>query len=191
MLVATGVEPYDRFTWWLEVAPVLVGAAILVPTARRFPLSGLLYVLLTLHAVVLCVGGHSTYARVPAGEWVQELLGLARNPYDRFGHLAQGFVPAVLVRELFLRTSPLRRGKWLVFLQVAVPLAFSATYELLEWLAAETTGTAADAFLGTQGDVWDTQWDMFCALVGASLAAAFLGRAHDRSLRRLGAGEAS
>lgn len=184
-LVWSGIGPADRFTWILEVAPVVIGAAVLAPTARRFPLSPLLYGLLALHAVVLMVGGHWTYAEVPAGDWVRDALGFQRNPYDRLGHLFQGFVPAILARELLLRTSPLRPGKWLFFLCVCAPLAFSAFYELLEWWAAAASGEAAESFLGTQGDVWDTQWDMFCALVGALLALVTLGGAHDRSIARL------
>lgn len=187
-LVWSGIAPYDRLTWWLEVAPVIVGAALLVPTARRFPLSGLLYLLLSLHAVLLMVGGHHTYARVPLGDLVAQWFDLARNPYDRLGHLAQGFVPAILTRELFLRTSPLRRGGWLFFVGVAAPLAFSAFYELLEWWAALASGEAATDFLGTQGDVWDTQWDMFLALVGAVVAQLLLARRHDRSLARVAPG---
>ena len=185
-LAWSGSGPHDRFTWWLETLPVMIGAVLLVATARRFPLSPLLYALLAAHAVVLVVGGHFTYARVPAGAWVAEWLGLERNPYDRLGHLFQGFVPAVLARELLLRTSTLARGGWLAFVCVCVPLAFSAFYELLEWWAAAATGAAADDFLGTQGDAWDTQWDMACALVGAVLALALLARAHDRSLTRVG-----
>lgn len=187
-LVWSGIAPYDRLTWWLEVAPVIIGAALLVPTARRFPLSELLYVLLSLHAVLLMVGGHHTYARVPLGDLVAQWFDLARNPYDRLGHFAQGFVPAILARELFLRTSPLRRGGWLFFVGVAAPLAFSAFYELLEWWAALASGEAATDFLGTQGDVWDTQWDMFLALVGAIVAQLLLARLHDRSLARVAPG---
>jgi putative membrane protein len=184
-LVWTGSAPFDRTTWWLEVAPVMIGAALMVPTARRFPLSTLLYVLLSLHAIVLMVGGHWTYARVPLGDAVMEWFDLARNPYDRLGHLFQGFVPAILTRELFLRTSNLGRGKWLVFVCIAAPLAFSAFYEMLEWWTAVAAGEAATDFLGTQGDVWDTQWDMFLAGLGAVLALATLSRLHDRSLARL------
>jgi putative membrane protein len=184
-LVWTGIAPFDRTTWWLEVAPVLIGVALMLPTARRFPLSSLLYLLLSMHAIVLMVGGHWTYARVPIGDMVMEWVDLARNPYDRLGHLFQGFVPAILTRELFLRTSNLGRGKWLVFVSIAAPLAFSAFYEMLEWWTALAAGAAATDFLGTQGDVWDTQWDMFLAGLGAVLALATLSRLHDRSLARL------
>jgi putative membrane protein len=185
VLAWSGVGPHDRLTWLLEVFPVLLGAPILVATRRRFPLSALAYRLLALHAVILMVGGHYTYARVPLGFAVQEALGLARNHYDRLGHLAQGFVPAIVAREVLLRTSPLVRGRWLFFLVTCVCLAVSAVYELLEWWAALAGGHAAAAFLGTQGDPWDTQWDIFLALVGALSAQALLAGAHDRSLARL------
>jgi putative membrane protein len=185
VLVWSGIGPHDRLTWLLEVFPVLLGAPILVATRRRFPLSALAYRLLALHALILMVGGHYTYARVPLGFAVQDALGLARNHYDRLGHLAQGFVPAILAREVLLRTSPLRPGRWLFFLVTCVCLSVSAVYELLEWWAALAGGQAADAFLGTQGDPWDTQWDIFLALVGALSAQWLLTGAHDRSLARL------
>jgi putative membrane protein len=184
-LIVSGLHPYDRTTWWLEIFPILIAAPILVLTARRFPLTTLTYTLLAIHAVILIVGGHYTYARVPVGYWVQQLLGLARNDYDRLGHFAQGFIPAILVREILLRTSPLRPGRWLFVIVTAVCLAFSACYEFFEWGAAVAGGHAADAFLGTQGDVWDTQWDMFCALIGAIVAQLTLSRVHDRSLAKL------
>lgn len=184
-LVVSGIGPKDRFTWILEVAPVLIGAPILVATARRFPLTPLLYRLLFLHALVLMAGGHWTYAEVPLGEWAKQAFGFARNHYDRLGHLMQGFVPAILAREILLRRSPLGRGGWLRLLVTSVCLAFSALYELIEWAAALATGEAATAFLGTQGDPWDTQWDMFLALCGALLAQALLSRLHDRQLARL------
>jgi putative membrane protein len=184
-LAASGVGPKDRFTWFLEVAPILVGAPILVATARRFPLTPLVYRLLFLHAVVLMLGGHYTYAEVPLGEWAKQAFGFARNHYDRLGHLMQGFVPAILAREILLRRTPLRRGGWLLALVTSVCLAISALYELVEWAMALATGEAATAFLGTQGDVWDTQWDMFLALCGALLAQALLSRFHDRQLGSL------
>jgi putative membrane protein len=184
-LIVSGIAPYDRTTWWLEVFPVLIGIPLLFATARRFPLTTLTYTLLAIHALILILGGHYTYARVPPGFWIQEAFGLARNHYDRLGHFAQGFVPAILARELLLRTSPLMRGRWLFVLVTATCLAFSACYEIFEWWAALAGGEAADAFLGSQGDVWDTQWDMFLALVGAVSAQVILGRAHDRSLAKL------
>jgi len=193
LLVATGValavsaiHPKDGFTWFLEVAPILIGAPILVATYRRFPLTPLAYRLLFVHALILMVGGHYTYAEVPLGFWVQRALGLARNHYDRLGHFAQGFVPAILAREILLRRSPLRPGKWLFFLVTCVCLAISACYEFVEWWTAVTTGDSATAFLGTQGDPWDTQWDMFLALVGSLTAQLTLARVQDRQLERLG-----
>ena len=184
-LALSGINPYDRTTWWLEIFPILIAAPILVLTARRFPLTTLVYTLLAIHAIILMVGGHYTYARVPIGDWVQQLFGLARNDYDRLGHFAQGFIPAILIREILLRTSPLRPGRWLFVIVTALCLAFSACYEFFEWGAAVAGGHAADAFLGTQGDVWDTQWDMFCALIGAIVAQFALSRVHDRALERL------
>ncbi len=187
-LVVSGIGPKDRFTWLLEVAPVLIGVPILVATARRFPLTPLLYRLLFLHALVLMAGGHWTYAEVPLGEWAKQAFGFTRNHYDRLGHLMQGFVPAILAREILLRRSVLGRGGWLRLFVTSVCLAFSALYELIEWATAFATGEAATAFLGTQGDVWDTQWDMFLALCGALLAQALLARLHDRQLARLARG---
>lgn len=185
VLAWSGIAPRERSTWLMEVAPVLVAFPLLWATRRRFPLTPLLYGLVALHAMVLCVGGRYTYAEVPAGFWVQGLLGLARNPYDRLGHLFQGFVPALLARELLLRRTPLRSGGWLLTLVTSVALAVSALYELVEWLAAVLLGQGADAFLGTQGDPWDTQWDMFMALIGALAAQLLLSRLQDRQLSRL------
>ena len=175
-------------TWILEVFPIFLAIPLLVATAKRFPLTPLAYRLLFVHALILMVGGHYTYAKVPLGFWVQDALHLARNHYDRLGHLAQGFVPAIIAREVLLRRSPLQRGKWLFFLVTCVCLAVSASYELIEWLAALLGGSSADAFLGTQGDVWDTQWDMFMALVGAITSLLLLSRVHDRQLERLDPG---
>ncbi|MFD5428619.1 DUF2238 domain-containing protein [Streptomyces sp. NPDC127084] len=184
-LALSAWAPYDRMTWLLEVVWVLVGLPLVVLAWRRFPLTGLLCLLLTAHALVLVLGGHYTYARVPLGEWVQSGLGLDRNPYDRFGHLMQGFVPCILVRELLTRTAPLRGSRWLAPLTVCACLAFSAVFEMFEWASAVIGGHAADDFLATQGDVWDTQWDMFCALIGAVLALLLLRKLHDRQLTRL------
>jgi len=184
-LVVSGIHPYDRLTWVLEVAPILIGAPILIATYRRFPLTPLLYRLMFLHALILMAGGHYTYARVPLGFWVRDLLGLARNHYDRLGHFAQGFVPAILVREILVRRSPLRGSRWLGPVVVSVCLAFSAFFELIEWWTAVAGGSAADDFLATQGDVWDTQWDMFMAFVGAMAAQLTLARLHDRQLDRI------
>ncbi len=185
VVAISGIGPHDRLTWFLEIAPIFAGVAILVYSYRRFPLSHLLYAFLLLHAVVLAVGGHYTYANVPAGFWVQEWLELSRHPYDRLGHLAQGFVPALLAREILIRRSPLENSKWLPFLVVCVCLSFSALYELIEWWAALILDQSADQFLGTQGDVWDTQWDMFMALIGAITALTTLGKAHDRSIAKV------
>jgi putative membrane protein len=185
LLVLSGIAPHDRATWWLEIAPILIAAPILAATARRFPLTPLAYRLIFVHALILMVGGHYTYAEVPAGFWLEHALGLARNPYDRLGHFAQGFVPAVVVREVLIRRSPLPPGKWLTFLVLCVCLAISALYEFVEWWAALIGGAGADAFLGTQGDQWDTQWDMFMALLGAATALLLLSRVHDRQIARL------
>jgi len=184
-LVVSGIGPYDRLTWLLEVLPVLVAAPLLVATWWRFPLTPLVYVLIAVHALVLILGGHYTYARVPLGFWMQDAFDFSRNHYDRIGHFMQGFVPAILIRELLLRTSPLVPGKWLVTLVLFSVLGVSATYEFTEWWAALAGGEAADAFLGTQGDVWDTQWDMFLAGCGAIAAQLTLARLHDRQLAAL------
>jgi len=186
-LGASAIGPYDRLTWWLEIAPVIIGLTLCIGTRSRFPLTALLVRLLFLHALVLILGGYHTYARVPLGFYLQDALDLSRNPYDRIGHFLQGFVPAILAREILLRTSPLQTGRWLFFLVSATCLAFSAFYELAEWLAAILLDADADAFLGTQGDVWDTQWDMALALFGAILAQLLLAPRHDRALQNLGA----
>jgi putative membrane protein len=182
VLFWSGVAPHDRFTWFMEVAPVLIGLPIVLLTARRFPLTPLSCTLLAIHACILMVGGKYTYAEVPLGYWMSELMGWTRNNYDRLGHLAQGFVPAIVGREILLRTSPLRPGKWLTFIVFAICMAISASYELIEWGTALATGSAADAFLGTQGDPWDTQEDMAMAAVGAVLALTTLTGVQDRQL---------
>ncbi len=186
VLVWSGIGPYDRYTWFLEVTPVLIALPLLGFTYFRFRLTTLLYALIAAHAVILLVGGHYTYARVPLFDWLRDALGLERNHYDRVGHFAQGFVPAMITREILLRTTPLKRGRMLFFLVVCVCLAISAVYELIEWIAAELPGDAAADFLGTQGDPWDTQKDMALAGVGAVTAQLALRRAHDRALVRLG-----
>jgi putative membrane protein len=184
-LLITGISPYERATWWLEVAPVIVALPILFCTRKRFPLTPLVYGLIAVHAVILMIGGHYTYAKVPFGFWLQHALDFSRNPYDRIGHFAQGFVPAIIAREILLRCTPLKSGGWLSFIVVAICLAISACYEFIEWWTALIAGEGATAFLGTQGDVWDTQWDMFMALIGATTAVLLLSRAHDRALARL------
>ena len=184
-LVVSGIHPYDRATWLLEVAPVLVAAPILLATYRRFPLTTLLYMLISVHALVLILGGAYTYARVPLGFWLQDWLGTERNPYDRIGHLMQGFVPALVAREILLRGGYVAGRRMVAFLSVCVALAVSASYELIEWGTALALGQGAEEFLGTQGDPWDTQEDMFCALIGATAAVLLLARVHDAQIRAL------
>ena len=182
-LAWSGVAPHDQPTWALEVFPVVMAIPLLWFTRKRFPLTPLLYVLIAVHASILMLGGHYTYALVPLGDWARDLLDLSRNPYDRVGHFAQGFVPAMIAREVLLRRTPLRRGGWLFFIVLCIGLAISACYEFLEWWTAVIMGGKADAFLGTQGDVWDTQWDMFLAGCGAVIAQVLLARWHDRQLQ--------
>ncbi len=186
VFVWSGIDPHDRLTWWLEVAPVLIALPLLFATRTRFPLTPLLYRLILIHAIILMIGAHYTYARVPLGFMFQEWFDLARNHYDRLGHFAQGFIPAILAREILLRCSPLGRGGWLFWVSGAFCLAFSAFFEMLEWWVALLAGAEAEAFLATQGDPWDTQWDMFLALVGAVTALLSLARVHDRALARAG-----
>lgn len=174
----SAIGPYSRGTWWMEVAPVLIVLPLLLSTYNRFRLTDLLYILIVIHAVILMVGGHYTYARVPLPDF---LMG-DRNNYDKLGHFAQGFIPAMAMRELLLRTSPLRPGKWLAAIIVFSCLGISALYELIEWIAAELLGQGADEFLGSQGDVWDTQKDMMWAGIGASAALLCLSKLHDRQL---------
>ncbi len=186
VLAWSGIAPRDRFTWFLEVAPVLIAVPLLVATRMRFPLTPLAYVLIAVHATILMIGGHYTYAEMPLFNWLRDSLDLARNHYDRVGHIAQGFIPAIVAREVLIRLSPLRPGGWLYFLVTCFCLAFSAFYELIEWWVAIGTGDDAVAFLATQGDVWDSQWDMFLALLGALASQLLLSGVHDRQLRRLG-----
>jgi putative membrane protein len=187
----SGWRPHDRFTWWLETTPALVGLVILLATYRRFPLTSLCYTLIALHICVLCVGGHYTYARVPAFDWLRETFGWHRNHYDRLGHFMQGFVPAVIAREVIIRLGVVNRKRWIPFLIVSVCLAISAFYELVEWWTALLSGSAANDFLGSQGDVWDTQSDMCLALIGAACALLFVSSFHDRALRKIQRGERS
>jgi putative membrane protein len=184
-LVVSGVAPFERGTWVLEVFPILIVMPLVWFTRRRFPLTRMLYVLIGAHALILMVGGHYSYARVPLGYWVQDALHLARNHFDRLGHFAQGFVPAIAARELLLRQTPLRRGGWLFVLVCACCLAISACYEFIEWWTALLLGSGADEFLATQGDVWDTQWDMLMALIGAIAAQLLLARWHDAQLKHV------
>lgn len=185
LLVWSGIHPYDRATWVMETLPAMLVLPLLWATHRRFPLTPLLYILIFLHCAVLIIGGAYTYARVPAGFLVQEWFDLARNPYDKLGHFMQGFVPALAARELFIRLRVINGRSWLAFLSVCVVMTVSALYELLEWAAALAMGQGADEFLGTQGDVWDTQSDMFYALIGAVTALTVLSRLHNRQLRAL------
>jgi putative membrane protein len=189
LLALTALHPHDYPTWWMETAPIFIALPILIVTYKNYTLTPLLYRLLFLHAVILMVGGHYTYAEVPLGYWMQDWFGFARNNYDKIGHLAQGFIPAILFRELLLRSSPLKQGKLLFTLVVASCLAVSASYELIEWAAAVSMGQGADAFLGTQGDPWDTQTDMLMALIGAISAQVLLGRVQDSQLERNAGGK--
>jgi putative membrane protein len=189
VLAWSGYQPKDTFTWFLEVVPVLIALPLLLLTGRSFPLTPLAYGLLTLHGVILMIGGHYTYAEMPLFNWLRDAFELSRNHYDRLGHIAQGFIPAIVTREILLRTSPLKPGKWLFFLSTCVCLAISAFYEMIEWWVAVGSGDEAVAFLATQGDVWDTQWDMFLALCGALSAQLLLATRHDRQLAEINQGK--
>lgn len=189
VLLWSGIAPKDRFVWFLEVAPVLIALPLLIFSRRVFPLTPLAYALLALHGVILMVGGHYTYAEMPLFNWLRDSFELARNHYDRLGHVAQGFIPAIVTREILLRRSPLQPGKWLFFLTTSVCLAISAFYEMIEWWVAVGSGDEAVAFLATQGDVWDTQWDMFLALCGALSAQLLLASRHDRQLAEINQGK--
>lgn len=188
LLAWSAIRPHDYQTWALEVFPAVGGVVVLALTRKRFPLTSLAYVLIAIHCAILIVGGHYTYAEVPVGLWLRDELGLSRNHYDRLGHFAQGFVPAIIAREVMLRRTPLTRegwGGWLFFLVVCVCLAISAVYELVEWGVAEVDSGGSQAFLGTQGDVWDTQKDIALCGIGAVAALLTMGRVHDAQLRRL------
>ena len=182
VLIWSGINPKDQFTWFLEVAPAIIALPILIFTRKSFALTSLAYGLILVHCVILMVGGHYTYAEVPLFDWIADWTGSERNNYDKVGHLAQGFIPALLARELFIRLSVVKVGAWCNFLAVCFALAFSAFYELIEWWVAELTGEDAEAFLGTQGYVWDTQSDMAMALIGAIASVLLLGRLHDKQL---------
>lgn len=184
-LMISAVRPYERLTWLMEVAPVIIAVPILLATRRNFPLTTLLYVLICLHALVLILGGTYTYARVPLGGWVQQALDLSRNPYDKLGHFMQGFVPAMVAREILIRGKYAQGRRMVAFLCICIALAISALYELVEWWAALALGQGAEEFLGTQGDPWDTQSDMFCAGLGAVFALFSLSAVHDRQLAAL------
>jgi len=185
VFVWSGIAPYDYFTWFLETFPAMVGLVLVAATYQRFRLTDIAYTGIVIHCLILMIGGHYTYAEMPLFSWLRDTFDLARNYYDRLGHVAQGFFPAIIAREILLRRSPLTQGKWLFFIVTCICLAISACYEFLEWWVAVGTGDDAVAFLATQGDVWDTQWDMFLALLGAIAAQLLLGRWHDRQLKAI------
>jgi putative membrane protein len=185
--VWSGIKPLDtRLTWVLETLPVMMALPVLLLTHKKFPLTGLTYTLIAIHAMIMMLGAHYSYAKVPLGFWMQDWFDWTRNNYDKIGHFMQGFGPAIYTREILSRTSPLRRGKWLGFLSIAVPLAFSAIYEILEWLASLSNPTDTEAFLGTQGYIWDTQSDMFLCLIGSMVALILLTKLHNKHLLRGG-----
>ena len=186
VFIWSGIEPKDYFTWVLEVAPAIIGAAVLVFTRKRFPLTTLTYVLILIHCIVLMVGGHYTYAEVPIGDWVQDTFDQSRNNYDKLGHFVQGFIPAMIAREIVVRLKVFNSVKWRNFFIVCFCLAVAAFYELIEWWTAVLAGESAEAFLSTQGYVWDTQADMWTALIGAVLALLLLGRWQDRQIKAAG-----
>lgn len=185
LLVWSFVNCFDLFTWVLEALPAIIGVAVLLLVYRKFRLTNLAYVLIWIHAIILLIGAHYTYARMPLFNWIKDSFELSRNHYDRFGHIAQGFVPAIIARELLLRKSPLQKGKWLFFIVVSICLAIAACYELLEWIAAVTASDKTVAFLATQGDPWDTQKDMALCLAGAVISLLTLGKLHDKALKKL------
>ena len=186
--VWSGIKPHDtRLTWVLETFPFMVALPVILLTYRKFPLTNLTYTLIAIHAMVLMLGAHYSYAKVPLGFWMEDWFGWSRNNYDKIGHFMQGFAPAIYVREIVARTSSLKPGKWLGFMSIAVPLAFSALYEIIEWLASLSDPTDTEAFLGTQGYIWDTQTDMFWCLIGSVVALILFTRLHNKYLSRIGA----
>jgi len=186
--VWSGIKPHDtRLTWVLETFPFMVALPVILLTYRKFPLTNLTYTLIAIHAMILMLGAHYSYAKVPLGFWMEDWFGWSRNNYDKIGHFMQGFAPAIYVREIVARTSPLKPGKWLGFMSIAVPLAFSALYEIIEWLASLSDPTDTEAFLGTQGYIWDTQTDMFWCLIGSVVALILFTRLHNKYLSRIGA----
>ena len=188
VFIWSAIRPHDYFTWFLEVFPAIIALPILFFSFQKFPLTPLLYILILVHATILMVGGHYTYAEVPIFNWLRDTFDLNRNYYDRIGHFAQGFVPAMIAREILLRKRVVKNGTWLFFVVCSICLGISACYEFIEWWVAVGSGTAAEAFLGTQGDVWDTQWDMFLALVGAITAQILLAKLHNKQLANLKSG---
>jgi len=183
--VWSAINPHDRLTWVLEVMPAMIALPVLFFTYQKFPLTFLLYILILVHAIILVIGGHYTYAEVPFFNWLRDTFDLSRNYYDRLGHFAQGFVPAMIAREIFIRKKVINQEAWLFFIVCCVCLSISAVYEFIEWWVAIATGAAAEAFLGTQGDIWDTQWDMFTALIGAICAQMLLKSCHNNQLSLL------
>lgn len=185
VFVWSAIAPHDRLTWWLEVFPVLIALPVLVFTYKKLKFTRLVYVLILIHAIILLIGGHYTYAEVPLFNWLRDTFELSRNYYDRVGHFVQGFVPAMIAREILLKKSPLVAGRWLFFIVTCICLSISACYEFIEWWVAVISGSGANAFLGTQGDVWDTQWDMFTALLGAIIAQLLLARQQDNQMSKM------
>jgi len=186
IFIWSAINPHDYFTWFLEVVPAIIGFILLAATYKKFRFSNVTYTLIALHAVILMVGGHSTYAEVPLFNWLRDIGIFERNNYDKIGHLAQGFIPAIVAREILLRTSPLKPGKWLNFIVVSITGLITALYEIIEWLVAVAIGSAGDAFLGTQGYIWDTQSDMALCLLGAILALVLLTKFHNKQLQKIG-----
>lgn len=185
IFIWSAIKPHDYFTWLLEVAPAIIGGTVLLLTFKKFKFTTLVYILIWVHAIILIVGGKYTYELNPLFEWIKHTFELARNNYDRLGHFAQGFIPALIIREVLLRKSPLQRGKWLFVIVCSMCLSISAIYEFVEWWTAVGMGNSADAFLGSQGDIWDAQWDMFLAFIGSIIAQITLGRFHDKQLNKL------
>lgn len=185
VFVWSAIAPHDRLTWWLEVFPVLIALPVLVFTYKKLKFTRMVYVLILVHAIILLVGGHYTYAEVPLFNWLRDTFELSRNYYDRVGHFVQGFVPAIVAREILLKKSPLVAGGWLSFIVTCICLSISACYEFIEWWVAVVSGSGADAFLGTQGDIWDTQWDMFTALLGAITAQLLLASQQDKQMGKM------
>jgi len=184
--VWSGIKPLDtRLTWVLETLPVMMALPVMLLTYKRFPLTSLTYTLIAMHAMILMLGGHYSYAKVPLGFWMEDWFGWTRNNYDKIGHFIQGFGPAIYVREIIARTSPLKSGKWLGFISIAVPLAFSALYEIIEWLASLSNPTDTEAFLGTQGYIWDTQSDMLFCLIGALTALLIMEKIHNKAIEKI------
>lgn len=185
VFIWSAIAPHDRLTWWLEIFPVLIALPVLMFTYNKLEFTRLVYVLILIHAIILLVGGHYTYAEVPLFNWLRDTFELSRNYYDRVGHFVQGFVPAMIAREILLKKSPLVAGRWLFFIVTCICLSISACYEFIEWWVAVISGSGANAFLGTQGDVWDTQWDMFTALLGAIIAQLLLARQQDNQMSKM------